>query len=227
MTRRTMLRTAYAHFFFHLGKADHDQIDRLRGFMSQLVKGWDVATVREIVDEALHLVVEPMVYHEAVDLIEQHKLAGRDIVIVSTSGAEVVNPIGGLLGADIVVATELEVVDGKYSGEIAYYAYGEEKANAVQRLADEYGYDLSACYAYSDSATDVPMLSMVGHAFVVNPDKELRRVAVENEWLVLVFSKPVGLRTTPPAAPTLAALAAGGLVAAGSAIWVARRRRAG
>ena len=142
ISRRAVLRSAYAQFVYVVGGADHDQMEKMRHFMSQLVGGWDVATVREIVADTLHNVVDPLVYDEAVTLIEQHKLAGRDIVIVSTSGTEVVEPIGAMLGADIVVASRLQEVDGKYTGEIEYYAYAEEKAAAIRALAEERGYDL-------------------------------------------------------------------------------------
>ncbi len=231
ISRRAVLRSAYAQFVYLVGGADHDQMEKLRGFMSQLCAGWDVATVREIVAETLHNIVDPLVYDEAVSLIEEHHLAGRDVVIVSTSGAEVVGPIGEMLGADRVVATRLEIVDGRYTGEIEYYAYAEEKARAIQQLADEVGYDLSRSYAYSDSITDVPMLEAVGHAHAVNPDKELRKVATEKGWPVLVFTKPVALQSRvplPAAKQTLAALAVGGVVAVGGVLWVnARKRRLG
>ena len=225
ISRRAMLRSAYAQFVFFTGGADHDQMDKMREFMSQLCAGWDVATVREIVADTLHNIVDPLVYDEAVSLIEEHKLAGRDIVIVSTSGTEVVEPIGAMLGADIVVASRLEVVDGKYTGEIDYYAYAEEKARAILELAEERGYDLDRCYGYSDSVTDVPMLEVVGHAFAVNPDKDLRRVAVAKGWPILVFTKPVALRGRVPARQTLAALAVGGAVAVGGVIWASARKR--
>ena len=117
-----------------------------------------------------------------------------DIVIVSASGAEVVEPIGEMLGADRVVATRMEIVDGKYTGTIDYYAYAEEKARAIERLAETVGYDLDASYAYSDSVTDVHMLEVVGHPFAVNPDRELRRIATTNEWPILSFVRPVALR---------------------------------
>src|SRR5436190_9987439 len=162
ISRRAVLRSAYAQFVYLVGGADHDQMEKMRAFMSQLVAGWDVATVREIVADTLHNVVDPLVYDEAVSLIEEHKLAGRDVVIVSTSGTEVVEPIGAMLGADIVVASRLEEADGKYTGNIDYYAYAEEKARAILELAERRGYDLAESYAYSDSVTDVPMLEVVG-----------------------------------------------------------------
>lgn len=227
ITRRAVLRTVYAQFVFLTGGADHDQMEKMRQFMSQLVAGWDVATVREIVADTLHNVVDPLVYDEAVSLIEEHKLAGRDIVIVSTSGTEVVEPIGEMLGADRVVATRLEIVDGRYTGGIEYYAYAEEKASAIQDLAAQRGYDLAECYAYSDSITDVHMLEAVGHPSAVNPDKELRRIATARGWPVLVFSRPVALRSrvTLAARPTLTALAVGGALTIGGLLWANARRR--
>lgn len=227
LSRRAVLRSAYAQFVYLVGGADHDQMEKMRAFMSQLVAGWDVATVREIVADTLHNVVDPFVYDEAVSLIEEHKLAGRDVVIVSASGTELVEPIGAMLGADIVVATRLEEVDGKYTGGVDYYAYGEEKARAIRELAEERGYDLDASYAYSDSVTDIPMLEAVGHAYAVNPDKDLRRAAKERGWPVLVFTRPVTLRSRVPVKPTLAALAVGGVVAVGGVLWANRRRRLG
>ena len=228
ISRRAVLRSAYAQFVYLVGGADHDQMEKMRAFMSQLCAGWDVATVKDIVADTLHNIVDPIVYDEAVSLIEEHHLAGRDVVIVSTSGAEVVGPIGEMLGADRVVATRMEIVDGKYTGEIEYYAYAEAKADAILALAEEHGYDLSRSYAYSDSVTDVHMLEVVGHPHAVNPDKELRRVATTNGWPVLVFARPVTLGSRvrlPPAKPTLAALAVGGVVVVGGAILVNIRRR--
>ena len=76
ISRRAMLRSAYAQFVYLVGGADHDQMEKMRQFMSQLTAGWDVATVREIVAETLHHIVDPIVYDEAVSLIEEHRAAG-------------------------------------------------------------------------------------------------------------------------------------------------------
>lgn len=224
ITRRDVLRAAYAQFLFMLGRADTDQTERLRAFLSSMVAGWDVAQVSAIVAETLHLHIEPTVYAEAISLIEEHHAAGRDVVVVSASGAEVVEPIAAMLGADHVVATRMEIVDGKYTGEIAFYAFGENKASAIRELAIRHGYDLDACYAYSDSVTDAPMLDAVGHGHVVNPDRTLRRMAAEHGWEALTFVRPVALRPSfpPPqrSVPALVVVAALGL----GALWFLRRR---
>jgi HAD superfamily hydrolase (TIGR01490 family) len=231
LNRRAVLRSAYAQFVFALAGADEDQIERMRAYLTAMCAGWDVAQVRDIVSETLHEIIDPIVYDEAVELIGMHKAAGRDVVIVSSSGEEVVGPIGAMLGADEVVATRMVVgEDGKYTGEISLYAYGPEKAVAIKELAEERGYDLASCYAYSDSVTDVPMLEAVGHPFAVNPDRALRKTANEREWPVLIFSNAVPLRARisglRPEHPTLTATAVGAGLAVGGLVWYANRRRA-
>jgi HAD superfamily hydrolase (TIGR01490 family) len=228
INRRAVLKAAYAQFVFSLQGADAQQMERLRSQITALCTGWDVATVHEIVGETLHDIVDPLVYAEAADLIEEHKAAGREIVIVSSSGAEVVEPIGELLGADRVVATRMVTVDGRYTGEIDFYAYGENKAEAVRRVAAEGGYDLADCYAYSDSITDLPMLSEVGHPTAVNPDRGLRKAALDNGWPVREFVRPVSMRArfSVPPAPMMTGAAVGVGAAVVGLAWYAARHRA-
>lgn len=228
ISRRVVLRSTYAQFVYLLGGADHDQMERMRQYLSAMVTGWDVQTVRDIVAETLHHIVEPIVYDEAVTLIEEHHAAGRDVVIVSSSGYEVVEPIGRMLGADLVIATRMQVADGRYTGAIEDYVYGPAKATAIRELASRY--DLAGSYAYSDSITDVPMLEAVGHPTAVNPDKQLRRTALDRGWPVRDFSEPVGLsertRFRGVRRPVLTATAVGaGVAAAGLAVYAARRRK--
>ncbi|MGI8433522.1 MAG: HAD family hydrolase [Nocardioidaceae bacterium] len=230
ISRTSVLRSAYAQLVFHFGGADHDQIERLRAYLSSQAAGWDVGTVKAIVAETLHNIVDPLVYDEAVELIEGHHRDGHDVVIVSTSGAEVVEPIGRMLGVDHVIATEMVQDEGRYTGEIKFYAYAANKASAIVDLAQREGYDLQRSFAYSDSATDLPMLEVVAHPFAVNPDKQLRRLAFEREWPVLDFVKPVQLRKRVHFEPTRAtvtamALGAGAAAAAGAVTLAARRHR--
>jgi HAD superfamily hydrolase (TIGR01490 family) len=227
LNRRAVLRSAYAQFVFAIAGADEDQIERMRAYITAMCTGWDVTQVQDIVAETLHDIIDPIVYDEAVQLIEMHKSAGRDVVIVSSSGEEVAGPIGSMLGASDVLATKMVIEDGKYTGEIAHYTYGPGKASAMRDLAEQRGYDLTDSYAYTDSATDLPMLETVGHPFAVNPDRALRRIAAERGWPVLTFSNAVPLRErlsglrTPHATITATAAA----VAVGALAWFATRRR--
>ncbi|WP_273653745.1 HAD family hydrolase [Cellulomonas fimi] len=225
LTRRSVLRTAYAQFLYLVGGADEAQTERLRAQLSRMVTGWDVAQVSSIVAETLHESIDPAVYAEAVALIEEHHEAGHDVVIVSASGSEIVEPIAAVLGADHVIATRMGVRDGRYTGDIDFYAYGENKATAIRELAEARGYDLASSYAYSDSITDMPMLAAVGHGFAVNPDRALRRVAAERGWGTLSFSRPVALFSLPrPSGRTVVTAAV--LVAVGAVLgWLAWRQR--
>lgn len=229
ISRSDVVRSAYAQFIFLASGADHDQMETMRRYMSSLVTGWDVAKVREIVGETLDQIIDPAIYDEAVLLIDEHRAWGRDIIIISSSGTEVVEPIGERLGVDLAVGTQLEVIDGRYSGEILFYAYGEGKAQAMRDLAAERGYDLATSYAYTDSITDLPMLEAVGNPTAVNPDSELRRLATERGWPVLDFRRPVAMRQRipPERRRALAVVGAGTavtVVALGLA-WYVRRRR--
>ncbi|MCL2465295.1 MAG: HAD-IB family hydrolase [Micrococcales bacterium] len=209
LTRRAMLRAAYAQLVFLMGGADEAQTERLRVQLSRMVTGWDTGQVEAVIRQTLTESIGPTVYAEAVALIGSHRQAGRDVVVVSASGTELVRPIADLVGADDVVASHMEVVGGRYTGHIDRYVYGQEKADAIVELAAERRYDLAACYAYSDSITDTPMLEVVGHGSVVNPNGALRRLAEERGWDVLRFERPVSLR---PFATRRSRVTAAGLV---------------
>ncbi len=226
VNRRAVLTSSFAQFMFLLQGADADSMDRMRDYLKALCTGWPVEQVNAIVAETLHELIEPMVYAEAVALFDEHRAAGRDVVIVSSSGEEVVGPVGAMLGVDHVIATRMVVQDGRYTGEIAFYAYGEGKAVAVRELAEHRGYDLAGCWAYSDSVTDLPLLSLVGHAVAVNPDRALRRHAAESGWQLREFRRPVRMRRRVTAAPGSRVACAGAVAAVlGLAWWAARPHR--
>ncbi|MFI6427964.1 HAD family hydrolase [Promicromonospora sp. NPDC050880] len=226
LSRADVLRSAYAHFVFMIGNADADQTERMRAHLSSLVTGWDVEKVRQIVTETVHELIDPYVYAEAVELIAEHHAAGRDVVVVSASAAVLVEPIAAVLGADHVLSTQMTVEDGRFTGEIDFYNYGDNKAVGVRRLAVREGYDLAGCFAYSDSITDAPMLAAVGHGYVVNPDRVLRRRALQSGWGVLAFTRPVALRPRIEPAPLIAVVAVAAVGLTAWLVWRASRRRA-
>lgn len=230
ISRRLVVRALWGQLIYmHLG-ASEEKLARMRDSVLALTRGWQKDRVRRIVAEALEKVVEPITYAEALDLIDQHRRDGDLVVIVSASPEEIVEPLGRYLGVDRVIATRAEVDDeGKYTGRTDLYAYGPQKAVAMRQLADVEGIDLTASYAYSDSATDIPMLEAVGHPVAVNPDRELARAARSRSWEIRQFVRPVRLRDrvpTPPPGPTAVGGVVAGLVAGGAVWWRLRRREA-
>jgi len=225
LSRRAMLRSASAQVAFLLGSATEGRTERVRAQLSAMVAGWDVERVSAIVAESLHEAVDAVLYAEALELVARHHAAGEDVVVVSASSEELVRPIAELVGADAVIASRMGVEDGRYTGDIAFYAYGPAKAEAMRELAEREGYDLAASSAYTDSATDAPMLRAVGRGYVVNPDRALRRMAVEEGWTPLVFRRRVLVRRLGATRPARATVAAGVVVLAVALLVVARARR--
>jgi HAD superfamily hydrolase (TIGR01490 family) len=190
--------------------ADEDRLARVRESMLAVTKGWDRAQVRQIVRETMLKTIEPIMYAEALELMELHRAAGHRVYLVSASPEEIVLPLADLLGVDGAICSRGEVDErGCYTGRMAFYAYGESKAAAMRELATRTGIDLEASSAYSDSATDLPMLEAVGRPVAVNPDRPLAKVARERGWEVRHFTKPIRLRdrvgrTTPVVTTSLA-----------------------
>src|SRR5215211_3898758 len=232
VTRGQLLRGAYAQLVYALVGADEKKMDRLKEGMLQLTRGWDRHEVERLVEDVLIDVIDPFVYQEAIDLMALHRSEGRRIYIVSSSPEEVVRPLARHFGVNGVIATRAEVDDeGRYTGTLEYYAYREQKAEAIRSLAERVGIDLEGSYAYSDSITDLPMLEAVGYPVAVNADKELRREAEERGWQIRDFRRPVRLRTrirraVPPPRPSIAA-AAGAVAVAAVLVWVIARSRIG
>jgi len=228
ISRREMVKAAYAQLVYRIGGADEQQMARIRDHLANLCRGWRVDQVQQIVNETLHELISPYIYAEAAALIEEHRSAGRDVVVVSSSGEEMVRPIAEQLGIADVIATRMVVEDGRYTGEVAYYAAGPTKAEAARKLAADRGYDLSECYAYSDSVSDIPLLEAVGHPTAVNPDRALRRIAAERGWPVLEFRHPIPLarrlRERPAVPVAAAAIGLGLALALGLAIYGRHRR---
>ncbi|HEY1466704.1 MAG TPA: HAD-IB family hydrolase [Acidimicrobiales bacterium] len=230
INRRLVVRAVVSQLIYlHLG-ASEQKLARVRESMLTLTKGWDQTLIRQIVREALEETVEPIIYAEALDLIEEHRAAGRRVYLVSASPEEIVEPLAEHLGVDGCIATRAVVDDeGRYAGEMEFYAYGPFKADAMRELAEADGLDLSASYAYSDSYTDLPMLEAVGHPVVVNPDRVLAKVAKERAWEVMQFTKPVRLRdrVSVPSLPATAMVAGITLAtsAAGVVAWRLARNR--
>ena len=228
VSRSMLLKGVYAQLVYLVLGADEKRMDRARDAMTALSKGWDKTRVEEIVREVLIDLIDPYVYQEALDLMALHRALGRRVYIVSSSPEEVVKPLAEHFGVSDVIATQAEVVDGKYTGNVERYAYGEGKAEAIKEVAAEKDIDLTASYAYSDSITDLPMLEAVGNPVAVNPDRDLRREAEKRGWQIRHFRRPVRLRHRLAASvprPSPIAAAAAGVAVAALVGWVYLRPR--
>jgi len=132
LNRRALLKAAVGQLVYMMVGADHDQIERLRDQLQALTRGWDRYEIERIVRETVDEVIAPHVFAEALAVIDDHRRSGHRVVIVSSSPEEVVRPLARHIGLHEVIATRSRVdANGRYTGEIEFYAYGPRKAEAV------------------------------------------------------------------------------------------------
>jgi HAD superfamily hydrolase (TIGR01490 family) len=215
------VRDALSALTFAVAGADDDTSagvrDRILGAVTGVRVDDLVALNADIVPKLIDR-VRP----ESMRLIEQHREAGRATYIVSASPVELVEPLAKALGMTAGIGTRSRIVDGIYTGDLdGPFCYAEGKVEAMAEIARWEHLDLDRCWAYSDSASDLPMLRAVGHAVAVNPDAKLEKVAGEEGWPVVVFHR----RTKGVIRRTTRAVGAVGLAAGGFAAGVKWARR--
>ena len=144
-----------------------------------------------LADEAFDTVVKRALYPHARDLVTQCRDQGHDVVLVSGALDFLMTRLAKYLGATHVIANRLEIKDHYATGRLLRpVVAGPEKARLIRDHAREHGHDLDDCFAFSDSYSDVPMLSVVGHPAAVNPDGKLSRLANAYGWPVLSLERP-------------------------------------
>jgi len=224
--RGALMKMALGQMVYLLFGADEDTMERARDALLTTISGWKRSEIQELVEETIERIADPLVYAEALFLIDEHKRQGRRVFIVSASPEEIVRPIARHIGVDEVIATKVKVDgEGRYLPELERYAMGEGKAEAIREVAEREGIDLAGSYAYSDSITDLPMLDVVGHPVAVNPERDLRKVAEERNWPILEFQRPVSLGPRIPAPfPIAGAILAAAAAASITAVVLIKRR---
>ena len=190
ITRRLIARSLWTNLVFnHLG-ADEERMRRVTETGLRVIRGWDAALVSAIVRDSLVARIEPIVFLEALDLIEMHRRAGRRTFLVSAAPEEIVIPVAEHLGIDGAIASRAATdAAGRYTGEAILWNHGAAKCDAVDAAVAEHDVDLARSYAYSDSHTDIPMLEMVGHPVAVNPDRVLAQTARDRRWATRRFTQ--------------------------------------
>ena len=203
------------------GSENADHIDAAREAALAFVTGHKVSDIVALCEEIYDSTMADRIWEGTRELAQRHLEAGQRVWLVTASPVELASIIARRLGFTGALGTVAESVDGVYTGRlVGGLLHGEAKARAIEALAVREGLDLARCSAYSDSANDLPMLRLVGHPSVVNPDAELRAEARTNHWPVHDFRS--GRKATMIALPTAAGAGAvaGGIVAA-----LALRRR--
>jgi HAD superfamily hydrolase (TIGR01490 family) len=209
MGRRQLLADALANVQFRLrGATDADSL-ALRERIAASLEGKRVVDLERLGADVLAGIL-PRIYPQMLALAHEHQDHGRPVYIVTAASQDLANILAHVMALDGALGSGLsEVVDGVYTGRpVGLFVYRSGKAEAIRGLAEREGLDLSECYAYSDSESDLPMLEAVGHPVAVNPDATLARIARERGWDVLRFER-LGRRLKTAAALGAAAGAGG------------------
>ena len=219
-----LLKMSWVQVAYRLrGKEDSGHIDAVRQSALAFVADHKVADIVELGEQIYDETMARRIWQGTRDLALRHLAAGERVWLVTATPVELANILSSRLGLTGALGTVAEARDGVYTGRlVGGLLHGEAKAAAVRALAAREGLDLALCSAYSDSANDLPMLQLVGHPHVVNPDSRLLAEARQQGWPVHDFRS--GRRATLIALPLAAGLGAlaGGIVAAAAL----KRRRA-
>jgi len=221
-TARDIGRFAWQQGKFRLlGKEDMGNVHEARETALSFAAGHTVAELTTIGEEVFDEVMAAKIWPGTRALAQMHLDAGQRVWLVTATPVEVASVIARRLGLTGALGTVAETEDGVYTGRlVGEILHGEAKAQAVRALAQRQQLDLGACSAYSDSANDIPMLSLVGHPCAINPDSRLRTHAREHGWRVRDYR--TGRKAVKVGVPTAAA--AGALAGAVAAAVSVRRR---
>ncbi len=151
-----------------------------------LVAGHQVRDFEKVAESAWRRSIAPKVFPEMIERINHHKSQGHEIWLLTASPQGLASVMARALTLTGAIGTTLEEKDGAFTGEIdGELLHGPLKAKAAVQHALESGVNLAHCYAYSDSAADIPLLESVGHPVAVNPDHTLLAHATELSWPIL------------------------------------------
>ncbi|MEE4546309.1 HAD-IB family hydrolase [Streptomyces sp. V4-01] len=222
--KRDLLRFAWQQAYFRLaGAEDPEHMQDARDSALSIVKGHRVEELMSIGEEIYDEYMAGKIWPGTRALAQAHLDAGQRVWLVTAAPVETATIIARRLGLTGALGTVAESADGVYTGRlVGEPLHGPAKAEAVRALAAAEDLDLSRCAAYSDSHNDIPMLSLVGHPYAINPDGGLRRHARAEGWRLRDYrtgrkAAKIGI----PAAAGTGAIAGGVL----AGIAVHRRRR--
>jgi HAD superfamily hydrolase (TIGR01490 family) len=204
--RRQLARWGIDHLRYRLRGASDEQTTEVLRVARELITGVSAREIDRMGPEVMAGIL-PRVFPQMLDEVNAHIDAGRPTFIVSAAGDGIVSVLATVLGMAGGIGTRYEVdAGGCFTGRFdGPFVYGEGKVEAMQAFAASHGIDLGASYAYSDSASDLPMMQAVGHPVAVNPDPALAEVAARDGWPVMRFER-LGRRLGIASAALLAGL---------------------
>ncbi|MFC9795740.1 HAD family hydrolase [Streptomyces sp. NPDC057695] len=220
--RRELTRFAWQQAWFRLaGVEDPEHMQDARESALSIVKGHRVSELMSIGEEIYDEYMADRIWPGTRGLAQAHLDAGQKVWLVTAAPVETATIIARRLGLTGALGTVAESVDGVYTGRlVGEPLHGPAKAEAVRALAAAEGLDLRRCAAYSDSHNDIPMLTLVGHPYAINPDAKLRKYAKAREWRLRDYR--TGRKAAKVGIPAAAGL---GALAGGTAAAVALHRR--
>jgi HAD superfamily hydrolase (TIGR01490 family) len=182
---------------FLLKGATDERSAQVRDRILRAVSGHRAEDVEALGDHFIHELVDS-IKPAMREVLDHHGAAGDDRVVISASPTEIVSRLAHAAGLETGVGTTAaRDEDGVYTGDlVGPFCYKDGKVAVMQALAEQRGYDLAECFAYSDSASDLPMLEAVGHPVAVNPEPELRRIAFERGWPIVETSSVPRVKLT-------------------------------
>lgn len=183
---RVILKALWLQGYFRIaGRENPSHIEDARSALLSFIEGHTVAELEEIGEEVYEESISRRIWPGTRALAQIHLDAGQQVWLVTAAPVEVAGIIASRLGMNGALGSTAEHVDGVYTGRLkGELLHGPAKAEAIQALAEREGLSLGRCFAYSDSANDLPMLSLVGHATAINPDRRLHRHADERGWQI-------------------------------------------
>jgi HAD superfamily hydrolase (TIGR01490 family) len=185
-TSREIAAAAWKQAKFRLvGVEDPEHVADAEASALAFIQGHTVLELEQLGEEIFDEAMAGRIWPGTRALAQLHLDQGQRVWLVTAAPIEIAGIIARRLGLTGALGTVAEHVDGVYTGRlVGSMLHGPAKAEAVAALAEQEGLDLTRCSAYSDSANDLPMLSMVGHAFAINPDARLRAHARAHGWRV-------------------------------------------
>jgi len=185
---RDGLRFFRINLRYRLFGESHAGVEAAKTRSLEAIAGRTVAVMESLAEDVWDEVLAARVFPGAKDLIDKHLSNGHEVWLISASPEQVVSQIADRVGATGGMGTVAEQVDGIFTGRLVDgLLHGSTKATAIAQLAEERDLDLASCFAYGDSANDIPMLTLVGLPCGINPDRRLRRHCAKIGWPVREF----------------------------------------